>query len=187
MSRIIDAEDRSTVVLFGDGAGAAVVGDVPDGYGILGSDLCCDGSAWELVYIPSGGSRSPASASTVTDRGHYVKMDGRGVADFITTHTLAGIEAVAAASGLSIEDIDLLVPHQANGALLRGALEGTALSNGRVHYTLDRYGNTGSASVPLTLADADAAGRLWDGAHVMLFGMGAGMSWGGLVLRWWRP
>jgi len=184
MSSILDTSDRATAVLFGDGAGAAVLGKVEKPYGILGYDLRADGRAWDLVHMPCGGSRRPSTHETVDDHGHVLKMNGRGVASFFAERTPAGLEQVAASCGLGLDEVDVLVPHQANGVLLRQCLGEAGFGDDRVCYTLDRFGNTGSASVAITLADADRGGRFSDGDLVMLFGIGAGMTWGGLVTRW---
>lgn len=184
MSSILDVEDRATSVLFGDGAGAAVLGKVEAPYGILGYDLRADGTAWDLVHMPAGGSRLPASCETVVEGGHLLKMNGRGVAGFFAERTPEGLRQVAEACGLTLDEVDLLVPHQANGVLLRQCLATAGFDDDRVCYSLDRFGNTGSASVAITLADSHRAGRFSDGDLVMLFGIGAGMTWGGLVTRW---
>lgn len=184
MSSILDVGDRATGVLFGDGAGAAVLGAVEAPYGILGYDLRADGTAWDLVHQPAGGSRRPASCETVEGNAHVLKMNGRGVAQFFAERTPEGLRLVADACGISLDEVDLLVPHQANGVLLRQCLGAAGFGDDRVCYSLDRFGNTGSASVAITLADAHRCGRFSDGDLVMLFGIGAGMTWGGLVTRW---
>jgi 3-oxoacyl-(acyl-carrier-protein) synthase III len=184
-SRILDPDDRATSVLFGDGAGAAVLGPVPDGYGIIASDLGADGASHDLVKVPAGGSRTPPSAATLVNGDHYFKMHGRGVREFVWRRVPQCIHAGLRASGLSAEDIHLIVPHQANGRLLRDCLSSMDLRPDQAHYTLERYGNTGAASVAITLDDALCTGRIDDGDNVLLLGFGGGMTWGSVVMRWW--
>lgn len=184
-SRILDHNDRATSVLFGDGAGAAVLGPVPDGYGVIASDLGADGGQHDLVKVPAGGSRKPACRATVTNGEHLFKMNGRGVRDFVWQRVPLGVNAALRASGLQVEDLDLVVPHQANGCLVDDCLTSLGLCSDQIHYTVERYGNTGAASVAITLDDAVSAGRLQDRDNVLLLGFGGGMTWGGVVLRWW--
>jgi 3-oxoacyl-(acyl-carrier-protein) synthase III len=171
-SRILDFDDRRTAILFGDGAGAAVVGAVPDPYG--------------LIDVKAGGSRLPASAATVADGDHFFRMNGRGVRDFV----LAGVPPVLAdllkRAGVDAADVDHFVPHQANGVMVGELVDHAGLSGARTHLVLDRFGNTGSASAAIALDVAARAGELKDGQLVLLAGFGGGMSVGAALLRWYE-
>ena len=183
-SRILDFGDRRTAVLFGDGAGAAVVGAVPEGYGIIDLDLASRGEASDLIYVKGGGSRLPASAETVADGDHYFRMNGRGVRDFVATAVPPALDALLRRSNLKAEDVDHFVPHQANGIMLQELVDAAGFQNAHTHLTLPWYGNVGSASLPVTLDDAARNGSLRDGELVMLAGFGGGMSLGACLLRW---
>ena len=183
-SRILDFGDRRTAILFGDGAGAAVVGAVPDGYGIVGVDLATRGDAAGLIRVEAGGSRRPASPETLADGGHFFRMDGRGVRAFVADYVPPALAALLDRLDLHAKHIDHFVPHQANGVMLRDLVHAAGLDGAVTHLTLDRYGNVGSASVPITLDAAARAGALGDGDLVLLAGFGGGMSVGAAVLRW---
>jgi 3-oxoacyl-(acyl-carrier-protein) synthase III len=183
-SRILDFGDRRTAVLFGDGAGAAVVGAVPEEYGIADVELVTRGDAHRLIRVDAGGSRLPASAETVADGGHYFKMDGRGVRNFVADAVPPALAELLDRARLHAKDIDHFVPHQANGVMLRELVIASGLDNARTHLTLDRYGNVGSASVAVALDVAVRSGTVHDGDWVLLAGFGGGMSIGAAVLRW---
>ncbi|MEV0895823.1 ketoacyl-ACP synthase III [Actinoplanes sp. NPDC049802] len=183
-SRILDFGDRRTSVLFGDGAGAAVVGRVPEGHGIIDLELTSRGDANDLIYVKGGGSRLPASAQTVADGDHYFRMDGRGVRDFVATAVPPALDALLRRNELKAEDVDHFVPHQANGIMLQELVESAGFRNAHTHLTLPWYGNVGSASLPVTLDDASRNGSLRDGELVLLAGFGGGMSMGSCLLRW---
>jgi 3-oxoacyl-[acyl-carrier-protein] synthase-3 len=184
-SRILDFDDRRTAILFGDGAGAAVVGAVPAPYGVVDVELVTRGDAHDLIHVKAGGSRLPASARTVADGDHFFRMNGRGVRDFV----MAGVPPVLAdllkRAGVTAEDVDHFVPHQANGVMVGELVEAAGLAGARTHLVLDRYGNTGSASVAVALDTAARAGDLRDGELVLLAGFGGGMSVGAALLRWY--
>jgi 3-oxoacyl-[acyl-carrier-protein] synthase-3 len=183
-SRILDFDDRRTAVLFGDGAGAAVVGAVPDGYGIIETELVSRGAAHRLIRVDAGGSRMPASAETVANGDHYFKMDGRGVRSFVADHVPPVLAGMLERAGLHAKDIDHFVPHQANGVMLQELVDLAQLDGATTHLTLDRFGNVGSASVPVTLDAAARSGALADGDLVLLAGFGGGMAVGAAALRW---
>jgi acetoacetyl-CoA synthase len=183
-SRILDFGDRRTAVLFGDGAGAAVVGKVADGYGLLDLELVSRGEASELIHVPAGGSRLPASAATVANGDHYFKMNGRGVREFVNSGVPPAFETLLKRAGIAVEDVDHFVPHQANGVMLAELVEAAGLTAAKTHLTLDRYGNVGSASVPVTLDEAARTGSLRNGDVVLMAGFGGGMSVGAALLRW---
>ena len=183
-SRILDFTDRRTAVLFGDGAGAAVVGAVPDGYGIIERELVSRGDAAGLIQVKAGGSRLPASPHTVVNGSHYFRMDGRGVRDFVNSGVPPALEMLLKRAGADASQVHHFVPHQANGIMLRDLVVEAGLQHAITHLTLDRYGNVGSASVPVTLDEAARAGAFHDGDLLLLAGFGGGMSVGACLLRW---
>jgi 3-oxoacyl-[acyl-carrier-protein] synthase-3 len=183
LSRILDWSDRGTAVLFGDGAGAVVLERVPEG-GFLGFELGADGSGGPQLYLPAGGSRSPATEETVADRLHFVQMNGREVFKFATRVLVTSAEAVLAECGRTIEDVDVYVPHQANVRIIDYATEKLGIPKEKVVIDVDRYGNTSSGSIPLALADARREGRLQPGRLVLMTGMGAGLTWGSGLIEW---
>ncbi|MEU1040838.1 ketoacyl-ACP synthase III [Streptomyces sp. NPDC005551] len=183
-SRILDFTDRRTAILFADGAGAAVVGAVPQPYGIIACDLSSRGDAHHLIRVEAGGSRTPASATTVAEGGHYFRMDGRGVRDFVAEHVPPALLQLARRAGVDIGAVDHFVPHQANGVMLGEVVERAGLQAAHTHRTLIRYGNVGSASVPVALDEAHRTGALAPGELVLLAGFGGGMSIGASLLTW---
>ncbi|MEA2826997.1 MAG: 3-oxoacyl-[acyl-carrier-protein] synthase [Actinomycetota bacterium] len=183
LSRVADPTDRSTCVLFGDGAGAVVL--VPSAEAnLLSWDLACDGSTAHLLAIPGGGSRLPTTAESVAAGDHWLKMEGREVYRRAVRAIVDSAEKAMAAAGLDAAAIDLFVPHQANLRIIEGAASRLGFPSGRVFVNIERYGNTSAASVPIALAEAADEGRLHDGDLVLLSGFGAGMSWASAVLRW---
>ncbi|WP_328973707.1 3-oxoacyl-ACP synthase III family protein [Streptomyces sp. NBC_00239] len=183
-SRILDFTDRKTAILFADGAGAAIVGAVPEPYGIIASDLASRGDAHHLIRVEAGGSRNPASAQTLAEGGHFFKMDGRGVRDFVAEHVPPALIALTEKAGVDIGAVDHFVPHQANGVMLGEVVERAGLTGAQTHRTLIRYGNVGSASVPVALDEANRTGALKPGDLVLLAGFGGGMSIGASLLTW---
>src|SRR6185437_887821 len=153
LSKILDWSDRGTAVLFGDGAGAIVLERVADG-GFLGFELGADGSGGPQLYLPGGGSRSPATEESVAERLHFVKMNGREVFKFATRVLVSSAESVLAECGLTIEDVDVYVPHQANVRIIEHARQRLGIPEEKTVIDVDRYGNTSSGSIPLALADA---------------------------------
>lgn len=197
ISKMLDWEDRSTAVLFGDGAGAVVVSPVGGcrpseapgrGHprGILGFDLGGDGFGEDYLMIPAGGSRSPASFATVEGRQHFLKMNGSEVYKFATKVVAQSAERVLERSGLTVADIDLFVPHQANLRIIEKAVKKLGIDRDKVYTNLQKYGNTSCASIPLCLSEARAEGRLREGDIVLLMGFGAGLTWGSCLLEWGR-
>ena len=183
LSRVVDWEDRSTCILFGDGAGAVVLEQVEQG-GFHAFELGADGAGGMELLVPAGGSRRPVSAETVAAREHYLKMNGREVYKFATRVLPSSAKAVLEASGKSIWDIDLYVPHQANLRIIEHAARKLGIEEERVFVNVDRYGNTSSASIPLALCEARSEGRLTNGKLVLMTGMGAGLTWGSSVITW---
>jgi 3-oxoacyl-[acyl-carrier-protein] synthase-3 len=184
-SRILDYQDRKTCVLFGDGAGAVVLGHVPEGYGILSSYIRSDGTGTSMVQIPAGGSRRPTSSRTLAEHEHFFRMDGRAVRNFFQQTFADALYTAINAAHLDIQDIDLIVPHQANGVLLQERMQFYDIPLEKVYFTLERYGNTAAASVPITLHEAVVNNRVQDGNAVVLLSYGAGMTWGSALLRWY--
>ena len=183
-SRCLDFTDHRTAVLLGDGAGAAVVGPVPAPFGFLDFGLSSRGDAQRLIRVEAGGSRLPASHETVEAGGHYFRMDGRAVTDFVMENVPPALARLASGAGVRLEEVDHFVPHQANGVLLRRLVDLVGVPNARTHRTLERYGNVGSASVPVALDDANRSNALRAGDLVLLAGYGGGMSIGAALLRW---
>jgi len=183
LSRILDWSDRGTAVLFGDGAGAVVLERVSEG-GFLGFELGADGSGGPQLYLPAGGSRAPATAETVAEHKHYVQMNGREVFKFATRILVTSAEKVLAECGKTIDDVDVYIPHQANVRIIDHAAEKLGIPKEKIVVNVERYGNTSSGSIPLALADAQAEGRLREGALVLMTGMGAGLTWGSGLIEW---
>jgi 3-oxoacyl-[acyl-carrier-protein] synthase III len=183
LSKIMDWSDRSTAVLFGDGAGAVVMERVGEG-GFLGFELGADGSGGPQLYLPAGGSRTPATEESVAERLHFVQMNGREVFKFATRVLVSSAEAVLAECGRTIDEVDVYVPHQANVRIIDYATKKLGIAEDRVVIDVDRYGNTSSGSIPLALADARADGRLEPGRLVLMTGMGAGLTWGSGLIEW---
>jgi len=183
LSRILDWSDRRTAVLFGDGAGAVVLQRVSEG-GFLGFELGADGSGGPQLFLPAGGSRAPASAETVAEHRHFVQMNGREVFKFATRVLVSSAQKVLAECGKSVDDVDVYIPHQANVRIMDHAADKLGIPRDKMVVNVDRYGNTSSGSIPLALADAQADGRLQDGALVLMTGMGAGLTWGSGLIEW---
>lgn len=184
LSKITDYKDRNTCVLFGDGAGAALLSPVPDGFGFQAFELGADGSGGSLLQLPAGGSRIPASHESIENRLHYISMTGREVFKFAVRVMNNATEAVLQKAGVTKEEIDLLVPHQANLRIIDAAINRFGLSPEKVVVNLDRYGNMSSASIPVALDEALAAGRINEGDNVVLVGFGGGLTWGASLLKW---
>ena len=184
LSRVTDYSDRNTCILFGDGAGAAVLGPVPEGRGFRSFVLGADGSGGELLNIPAGGSRTPPTADTVARHMHFMKMNGREVFKFAVRVIGTATEEALHKAGLTKEDIDLLVPHQANIRIIQSALERFGLPEEKCVVNVDRYGNMSAASIPVALAEAVEEGRVREGDRLVLVGFGGGLTWGASVLIW---
>lgn len=177
LSKILDWDDRSTLVLFGDGAGAVVMERVDKG-GFLGFELGADGGGGESLWLPGSGSRH------FEDPDKFVKMNGREVFKFATRVMVSSAEKILAECGKSIADVDVYVPHQANKRIIDYAAGKLGIPEEKVVVNVDRYGNTSSGSIPLALADAAADGRLREGELVLMTGMGAGLTWGSALIEW---
>jgi 3-oxoacyl-[acyl-carrier-protein] synthase-3 len=177
LSRLLDWDDRSTLVLFGDGVGAVVMEAVPE-QGFLGFELGADGGGGSSLWLPGSGSR------LFDEPDRYVKMNGREVFKFATRVLVQSATAVMDRCGVTIDDVDVYVPHQANVRIIDHATKKLGVPSEKVVVNVQRYGNTSSGSIPLALADAVADGRLRPGKLVLLTGMGAGLTWGSALIRW---
>ena len=184
LSRLMDFTDRNTCVLFGDGAGAVVLGEVPEGYGILGIHLGSDGGGGPLLSLPAGGTRIPATEESVKNRLHYIHMEGNEVFKFaVKIMGEAAFKALEQA-GMQPADVDWLIPHQANIRIIQSAAKRLKMPMEKVVVNVDRYGNTSSASIPIALEEAIHDGRIQSGQTVVMVGFGAGLTWASTVIRW---
>ena len=177
LSKILDFDDRSTLVLFGDGAGAVVMEPVEKG-GFLGFELGADGGGGESLWLPGSGSRHFADPES------FVKMNGREVYKFATRVLVSSAEKLLDEVGMTVEDVDVYVPHQANIRIINHAARKLGFPPEKVVVNVQKYGNTSSGSIPLALADAATDGRLKPGATVLMTGMGAGLTWGSGLIEW---
>jgi 3-oxoacyl-[acyl-carrier-protein] synthase-3 len=186
LSSIVDYQDRSTAVLFGDGAGTIVLEarDEPTSLGVLSTYLNADGRGAELLVQPGGGSREPASHETVDGGLHFLKMSGNDVFRFAVKAMPEAVEQGLKSAGLTVDDIDFLIPHQANQRIIDAAMRQFRLREQQVVKNVSRYGNTSVASIPLALDEVRQEGRLAPGALVVLAAFGSGLTWGSVVLRW---
>jgi 3-oxoacyl-[acyl-carrier-protein] synthase-3 len=184
LTRITDFEDRATAILFGDGAGAVIMRPSPDpSRGILYSYLGCDGSKHQYVWIPGGGSVEPASSKTVNERLHYMKMRGRELFKVAVTVMELSIDRALQETGLKADEIKLIIPHQSNLRIIESCRTRLGLPQEKMLVNVDRYGNTSAASIGLGLDDARRAGQLREGDLVMFVGVGAGVTWGSVIMR----
>ena len=185
LSTVTDWNDRSTAVLFGDGAGACVVEPArEDGRGILSIVLGADGNLADLLYIPGGGSADPVSAKVVEERSQFIKMAGREVFK-AAVHTMAkACDQALQKAGVSADQIDLLIPHQANLRIIEATAKHAQVPMSKVMVNVERYGNTSAASIQLAIAQAEEEGRIRPGSLLLLVTFGAGFTWGSAVVRW---
>jgi 3-oxoacyl-[acyl-carrier-protein] synthase-3 len=178
LSKILDWSDRSTIVLFGDGAGAVVMETIEDGGGFLGFELGADGGGGVHLWLPGSGSR------VFDDPDRFVKMNGREVFKFATRVLVSSAETLLEECEKTVDDVDVYVPHQANVRIIDHARKKLGIPEERTVVNVDRYGNTSSGSIPLALADAEKDGRLKPGELVLMTGMGAGLTWGSALIEW---
>jgi 3-oxoacyl-[acyl-carrier-protein] synthase-3 len=185
LSTITDWQDRSTAILFGDGAGASVVRKTSgDGRGILSSFIKSDGRLAPLLYRPGGGAAEPISEKVVCERSHYMKMAGREVFKAAVLAMADACDQALRQAGLTAEQIDLLIPHQANLRIIEATAKHAGMPMSKVMANLDRFGNTSSASIPLAIDQAISEGRIQRGSLLLLVAFGAGFTWGSSVVRW---
>ena len=183
-SSIIDFEDRSTCVLFGDGAGAVLLEAGESGNGILDWILKSDGSGGQFLYMPGGGSLNPATRDTVSDKMHYVHQNGRSVFKFAVKGMVEVSESILTRNGLTPDDLKLYVPHQANLRIINSAADRLGLDRSKVAVNIDRYANTTAGTIPICLSEAHEAADIRTGDLVLLASFGAGFTWGSLLVRW---
>ena len=185
LTRVMDWTDRNTCVLFGDAAGAVIMAPTDDPKrGLLSTHLHPDGRQAEILYIPAGGSRSPATEETVRNRGHFVKMNGREVYKSAVRNLSAALGEAFAANHCTPGDLNHLITHQANLRILEAVLARYDIPVERCWLNLQKYGNTSSASLPMSLDEANRAGRLRQGDLIAMMAIGAGMAWGSAMMRW---
>ncbi|MFD0711234.1 beta-ketoacyl-ACP synthase III [Paenibacillus sp. GCM10027626] len=184
LSRITDYTDRNTCILFGDGAGAVVLGQVPEGRGFKAFELGADGSGGELLNVRGGGSRMPSSEQSLADRSHFIYMAGSEVFKFAVRIMGGAAEEALRKADMDKSEIDLLVPHQANIRIIQSALNRLNLSEEKCMINLDRYGNVSAGSIPIALAEAVEQGRVKEGDRLVLVGFGGGLTWGAAVVVW---
>jgi 3-oxoacyl-[acyl-carrier-protein] synthase-3 len=187
LSRYVNWEDRSTCILFGDGAGAFVLQASDKPGGILSCVMRSDGSGGNLLTLPAGGSKLPASHETVDRKQHTIQMNGREVFRFATRVMASATREAVEQAGLQIDEIDLVIPHQANKRIIETAARGLRMPMDRFMLNVNRYGNTSTASIPLAFNEAMDRGRIRDGDHLVLVGFGAGLTWGAMTLQWFEP
>lgn len=184
LSKIVDYTDRNTCVLFGDGAGAMVLETASGEKGILSSYLGADGRGADLLYLPAGGTALPSSMETVAGKLHYIKMNGTEVFRFASKIIVETANKLLSMSGLTYQDIDLFVPHQANLRIIQTAMKRMNIPAEKTLISIDKFGNTSAASIPVALSLAEADGRLKAGDLVLIIAFGAGLTYGGALIRW---
>jgi 3-oxoacyl-[acyl-carrier-protein] synthase-3 len=187
LSSIIDWSDRSTCVLFGDGAGAVVLQVGENEGGVLATSLGSDGSGGDLLCLPAGGSRIPTSQRSLSEGLHFVRMNGREVFRFAVKVMHASTIEVLKKAGLSLQNLKLLIPHQANQRIIDAAARSLNLPDEKVFSNVEWYGNTSAASIPIALSEAAEAGSIQPGDLIVCVGFGAGLTWGATAVRWTRP
>jgi 3-oxoacyl-[acyl-carrier-protein] synthase-3 len=184
LTRFCDYTDRGSCILFGDGAGAVVLQPTTEAdRGVLYTVMSADGTGWDFIWTPAGGSKMPASAQTVADRMHYLKIRGREVYKFAVEKMQWLLEDCMRAMNLTPADVDLVVPHQVNVRIIDSATERLGFPREKVFVNIERYGNTSAASIPIALQEAIATGRIKRGSTVLLAAFGAGLTWGGAVVK----
>ena len=184
LSKFVNWQDRNTCIIFADGAGAAVYGVVEDGYGMLSFDLGADGGGAEVIEIPGGGSKHPADQESIDNHMHCLHMNGKETFRFAIKAMGSTVLKSLNRAGLKKEDIDLLVPHQANIRIIQSAAKRLNLSMDKVFVNIEKYGNASAASIPIAMAEAMQEGRMKKGDIVALSGFGAGLTWASCIMKW---
>lgn len=183
LSSVTDYTDRSTCILFGDGSGAAVLAECPEGDGILSCHLHSDGNLWELIHCPGGGTVNPLTPDLISRRMIYIRMSGNETFKHAVTKMAEVAQKALAQNGCGVDDVALFIPHQANLRIVSAVGKRLGIATDRVFVNLERYGNTSAASVPIALAEAKAQGRFRSGDLVLLVAFGAGLTWGSALMR----
>jgi len=184
LSRFSDYTDRGSCILFGDGAGAAILEPTDDpNRGIIYNVMHADGEGWDYIHVPGGGSRTPATHETVEQGRHFIKMRGRDVYKFAVEKMQWLLEDCMKACNLRVDDVDMVIPHQVNIRIIKSATEKLNFPIEKVYINIDRYGNTSAASIPLAMTEARQNGQIGPGSLLLLVAFGAGLTWGGTVLR----
>ncbi len=184
LTRFLDYSDRNTCILFGDGAGAVVLSASDEPGGGLGIELTTEPQGAYMIWLPSGGSKSPPSAETIARGEHYIRMEGRETYRFATRTLVSTALAAIDHAGLQLADIDLIIPHQANVRIIEAVARGLDLSMDRMFVNVDRYGNTSAASIPIALAEAANSGRIRKGGRIVIVAFGAGFTSGAVAIEW---
>ncbi|MCA9869309.1 MAG: ketoacyl-ACP synthase III [Anaerolineae bacterium] len=184
LSMAVDWTDRETCVLFGDGAGAVVVEASNSPTGVMAFELGSEGAAWDALVVPGGGSANPMSQGVIDRKENYLRMDGKRVFKFATRTMSRSVQNVVRASGVPFDEVDFIVPHQANARIIETAVKRLKVNPDKVMVNLDRYGNTSAASIPIALSEAVDQGKIQDGNHIVLVGFGAGLTWASVVIHW---
>jgi len=187
LSRVVNYEDRNTAILFGDGAGAFLIEGRVEPGGVLSCVMRSDGSGGDLLSIPAGGSFMPATAETVANNMHCVQMNGREVFRFATRVMASATRDAVDDAGIALEDVSLIVPHQANVRIIEAAARGLKIPLERFAINVDKYGNTSTASIPMAFCEAWDQGRIRIGDNLVLVGFGGGLSWGAMALQMTMP
>ena len=187
LSRFVDWTDRNTCILFGDGAGAFVLQANDEPGGVLSAVMHSDGSGGDLLSLPAGGSKLPTSEATIRNGLHFIQMDGKSVFRFATRVMARATKEALEKAGLEAEDLDLVIPHQANTRIIEAAARGLKLPMDKFMVNLEKYGNTSTASVPIATVEAFESGRIKPGDKIVLVGFGGGLTWGALVAEWTGP
>jgi 3-oxoacyl-[acyl-carrier-protein] synthase-3 len=187
LSRFVDWSDRNTCILFGDGAGAFVLQASERPGGVYSAVMHSDGSGGDLLILPGGGSKHPATEATVQQGKHFIEMDGKGVFRFATRVMAQATHEALDAAGMELEDVDWIVPHQANIRIIEAAARGLKLPMDKFIVNLHKYGNTSTASIPIATVEAVEKGQIKSGDKLVLVGFGAGLTWGALTAEWTGP
>jgi 3-oxoacyl-[acyl-carrier-protein] synthase III (EC 2.3.1.41) len=184
LSKFTNWKDRSTCILFGDGAGAVIMSRVDEGYGIISQYLGADGSGGRLLMVEAGGSRKPASIETVEQELHYIQMDGSEVFKFAVRIMASAADEAVRRAGITKEEVDFLIPHQANIRIIEAARKRLNLPESKVYVNLDRYGNMSAASIPVALDEALSQGYIKKGDNIVLVAFGGGLTWASVLMKW---